>query len=42
MIPCEVVRLDRTETELGLHLADGWRVKAATVVVATGARYRTP
>jgi thioredoxin reductase (NADPH) len=40
MIPCEVVRLDRTETELGLHLTDGWRVKARTVVVATGARYR--
>jgi thioredoxin reductase (NADPH) len=40
MIPCEVVRLDRTETELGLHLTDGGRVKAATVVVATGARYR--
>ena len=40
VIPCEVVRLDRTETELGLHLTDGRRVKAATVVVATGARYR--
>jgi thioredoxin reductase (NADPH) len=40
MIPCEVVRLDRTETELGLHLTDGRRVKAATVVVASGARYR--
>ena len=40
MIPSEVVRLDRTETELGLHLTDGRRVKAATVVVATGARYR--
>jgi thioredoxin reductase (NADPH) len=40
MIPCEVVRLDRTETELGLHLTDGRRVKAATVIVATGARYR--
>jgi len=40
MIPCEVVRLDRTETELGLYLTDGRRVKAATVVVATGARYR--
>src|SRR6202789_3092615 len=40
MIPCEVVRLDRTETALGLHLTDGRRVKASTVVVATGARYR--
>ena len=40
MIPSEVVRLDPTETPLGLHLNDGRRVKAATVVVATGARYR--
>ncbi len=40
VITCEAVRLDRTETELGLHLTDGPRVKAATVVVATGARYR--
>jgi thioredoxin reductase (NADPH) len=40
MIPSEVVRLDTTETPLGLHLTDGRRVKAATVVVATGARYR--
>jgi thioredoxin reductase (NADPH) len=40
MIPSEVVRLDPTETVLGLHLTDGRRVKAATVVVATGARYR--
>src|SRR6201747_1796751 len=40
MIPSEVVRLDPTETPLGLHLTDGRRVKASTVVVATGARYR--
>src|SRR5580700_4569390 len=40
MIPSEVVRLDSTETPLRLHLTDGRRVKAATVVVATGARYR--
>src|SRR6202790_390986 len=40
MIPSEVVRLDPTETPLGLHLNDGRRVNAATVVVATGARYR--
>jgi thioredoxin reductase (NADPH) len=40
MIPSEVVRLDPMETPLGLHLSDGRRVKAATVVVATGARYR--
>lgn len=40
MIPSEVVRLDTTETPLGLDLTDGRRVRAATVVVATGARYR--
>jgi thioredoxin reductase (NADPH) len=40
MIPSEVVQLDSTETALGLHLSDGRRVKARTVVVATGARYR--
>lgn len=40
MIPSEVVRLDPMETSLGLHLSDGRRVKASTVVVATGARYR--
>src|SRR6202021_1537406 len=40
VIPSEVVRLDPMETSLGLHLSDGRRVKASTVVVATGARYR--
>jgi thioredoxin reductase (NADPH) len=40
MIPSEVVRLDPMETPLGLHLSDGRRVRASTVVVATGARYR--
>jgi thioredoxin reductase (NADPH) len=40
IIPSEVVRFDPTETTLGLHLDDGQRVKASTVVVATGARYR--
>jgi thioredoxin reductase (NADPH) len=40
VIPTEVVRLDPTETPLALHLGDGRRVKASTVVVATGARYR--
>jgi thioredoxin reductase (NADPH) len=40
IIPTEVVRLDPMETPLGLHLSDGRRVKASTVVVATGARYR--
>jgi thioredoxin reductase (NADPH) len=40
VIPTEVVRLDLTEIPAALHLDDGRRVKAATVVVATGARYR--
>jgi thioredoxin reductase (NADPH) len=40
VIPTEVVRLDLTETPLALRLDDGRRVKASTVVVATGARYR--
>ena len=35
-----MVRLDLTETPVALHLGDGRRVKASTVVVATGARYR--
>ncbi|HEY2210194.1 MAG TPA: FAD-dependent oxidoreductase [Bradyrhizobium sp.] len=39
-IPSEVMRLDPTETPVALHVNDGWRVKASTVVVATGARYR--
>ncbi|HEY0745926.1 MAG TPA: FAD-dependent oxidoreductase [Steroidobacteraceae bacterium] len=40
MIPTEVVQLDLTETPFALRLKDGGRVKASTVVVATGARYR--
>src|ERR1700726_1064497 len=40
VIPIEVMRLDLTETPVALQLTDGRRVKAATVVVATGARYR--
>jgi thioredoxin reductase (NADPH) len=40
MIPSEVVRLDLTETPVSLRLEDGRRVKASTVVVATGAHYR--
>src|ERR1700732_5320052 len=40
MIPTEVVQLDLTENPVALHLDDGRRVKASTVVVATGARYR--
>ena len=40
VIPTEVVRLDLTETPLALRMDDGRRVKASTVIVATGARYR--
>jgi thioredoxin reductase (NADPH) len=40
VIPTEVVRPDLTEAPLALRLDDGRRVKAQTVVVATGARYR--
>ena len=40
VIPSEVVQLDRSATPLALHLNDGRRVKASTVVVASGARYR--
>src|SRR5258705_2342212 len=40
MIPTEVVGLDLTETPVALRLEDGRHVKASTVVVATGARYR--
>lgn len=39
-IPSEAVRLDRGKSTFLLHLADGRRVEALTVVVATGARYR--
>ena len=40
LIPASVSRLDPNETSATLHLEDSRRVKAATVVVATGARYR--
>ncbi len=40
VIPAEVVHPDLTEAPLALRLDDGRRVKAQTVVVATGARYR--
>jgi thioredoxin reductase (NADPH) len=40
MIPTEVMRLDLAKTPVVLHLGDGRRVNASTVVVATGARYR--
>jgi thioredoxin reductase (NADPH) len=39
-IPMEVVRLDPTGTPFALHLSDGRRMNASTVVLATGARYR--
>src|SRR6267143_507600 len=39
-IPTEVVSLDLNQTPVTLQLDDGRRVKALTVVVATGARYR--
>jgi thioredoxin reductase (NADPH) len=40
LIPTEVVGLDPTEMPIALRLAGGGCVKASTVVVATGARYR--
>ena len=40
LIPASVSRLDSNETSVTLQLQDHRRVKAATVVVATGARYR--
>jgi thioredoxin reductase (NADPH) len=40
LIPVEVVSLDLTGTPIALRLAGGGCVKASTVVVATGARYR--
>jgi thioredoxin reductase (NADPH) len=39
-IPSEAVRLDRGISTFLLHLADGRRIEALAVVVATGARYR--
>jgi thioredoxin reductase (NADPH) len=39
-IPSEAVRLDQGKSTFLLHLADGRRIEALTVVVATGARYR--
>jgi thioredoxin reductase (NADPH) len=40
VIPAEAIRPDLTEVPLALRLDDGRRVKAQTVVVATGARYQ--
>ena len=42
VIPSEVARLDCNRRPLAVELADGRRVQASTVVVATGARYRRP
>jgi thioredoxin reductase (NADPH) len=40
MIPAGVSQLDLNDSPITLHLEDSRRVKASTVVVATGARYR--
>jgi thioredoxin reductase (NADPH) len=40
MIPSGVARLDLAEMPIALGLDDGRRVKASTIVVATGARSR--
>jgi thioredoxin reductase (NADPH) len=46
LIPSEVQSMDctrsGTEGELQLHLTDGRRLRARTVVIASGARYRRP
>jgi thioredoxin reductase (NADPH) len=42
VIPGQVIQLDCAGRPLVLELADGRHVKARTVVVATGARYRRP
>src|SRR5689334_12126985 len=46
LIPMEMRRLDCGPVERGepmaLHLADGRVVRARTIVIATGARYRRP
>jgi thioredoxin reductase (NADPH) len=39
-IPVEVTRLDTAETQFAVQSADGRRLRALTVVIATGARYR--
>lgn len=40
VIPVGVSRLEVHETQVVLHVDDGGQVRASTVVVATGARYR--
>src|SRR2546422_9714186 len=42
LIPSAAVRLECRQTPFTIELADGRRVNARTVVVATGARYRRP
>jgi thioredoxin reductase (NADPH) len=42
LIPVETRRLDCRGGPMELHLADGRSVRARTVVIATGARYRRP
>jgi len=39
-IPDEAVKLECIDARFALHLADGERVKARSVVIATGAQYR--
>jgi thioredoxin reductase (NADPH) len=41
-IPAEVVRLDCGAVPFGIGLSDGRTIHAATVLVASGARYRRP
>ena len=41
-IPVEAVRLDCTAVPFGIALSDGRTVRASTVLVASGARYRRP
>ena len=40
VIPAGVSRLDLSDSPITLHMEDSRRVRASTVVVATGARYR--
>jgi thioredoxin reductase (NADPH) len=42
VIPSEAVRLDCAQAPLAVDIGDGRQVKASTVVVASGARYRRP
>jgi thioredoxin reductase (NADPH) len=40
--PCEIASLDTESGQLAAVLADGTRISSKAVIVATGARYRTP